>query len=258
MRASLRTALSGSAVAVAVTAAMDAGGLTMFSALPLLPLALLFRWRQGIPFRALGLAWGRGASYGSALLYPAVVPGALALAALAAGAAAPAGTDWPKTGVNALLGGTVGTLAILLTEEGFFRGWLWAASTRAGLSPRGVLLTTTVVFTAWHVSAVTLTGEFGLPAPRIPVFLANVFLIGLVWGLVRLQGGSVLAPSVSHAVWNALVYGLFGFGTRTGGLGIAATDLFGPEVGLFGLAANLAFAAWLWRRVRPSATPAGD
>ena len=36
----------GLAVAIAVTATMDATGLTAFSALPLFPLALLFAWRE--------------------------------------------------------------------------------------------------------------------------------------------------------------------------------------------------------------------
>ena len=104
----------------------------------------------------------------------------------------------------------------------------------------------------WHFSAVTLTEEFGLPPAQWPVYLANVFLIGLVWGLMRLRSGSVIGPALSHAVWNALVYGLFGMGDAVGALGIQKTHLFGPEVGLLGIAGNLVFAGWLWRRVRPA------
>jgi membrane protease YdiL (CAAX protease family) len=224
----------------------------MFSALPLLPLALLFWFLQKFPRKDTGLSWGRREGYGLALLYPATVPVLLGLAAWAMGDIDTSATNWKPVLINAALGATVGILMGLLTEEGFFRGWLWAAASRAGLGERAVLLFTTLVFTVWHASAVTLTEEFGLPPAEWPVYLANVFLIGLVWGLVRLRGGSLVGPSISHAVWNALVYGLFGMGDKTGALGITKTHLFGPEVGLLGIAANLMFAAWLWRRVRPA------
>ena len=62
----------------------------------------------------------------------------------------------------------------------------------------------------YHAARV-LTEEFGLPPAEWPVYLANVFLIGLVWGLMRLRSGSVIGPALSHAVWNALVYGLLSF-----------------------------------------------
>jgi hypothetical protein len=54
--------------------------------------------------------------------------------------------------------------------------------------------------------------------------------------------------SLSHGLWNGGAYVLFGFGTRTGALGIRNTTLFGPEVGVLGLALNVALAALLWRR----------
>jgi hypothetical protein len=39
---------------------------------------------------------------------------------------------------------------------------------------------------------------------------------------------------------------LFGVGPTLGALGIQNTGVFGPEVGLVGLALNVAFAAVLW------------
>ena len=42
---------------------------------------------------------------------------------------------------------------------------------------------------------------------------------------------------------------LFGFGEKTGALGITQAGLFGPEVGFLGLAGNGLFALVLWRRV---------
>ena len=80
---------------------------------------------------------------------------------------------------------------------------------------------------------------FDLPAKEIPIYLLNATLIGLNWGLLRLASGSIIVASVSHGVWNGLAYALFGFGEKTGALGIQDTWLFGPEVGLLGIALNL-------------------
>ncbi|MCP3958113.1 MAG: hypothetical protein GY719_09695 [bacterium] len=44
----------------------------------------------------------------------------------------------------------------------------------------------------------------------------------------------------------AIAYELFAFGTKTGALGIENTAVYGPEVGIVGLALNLAFATLLW------------
>jgi membrane protease YdiL (CAAX protease family) len=140
----------------------------------------------------------------------------------------------------------------MLSEEGFFRGWLWGAFGRAGFGQRKTLLVTSLVFTAWHVSAVTSGTDYGLPWSQVPVYLANATMLGLIWGLMRLASGSIVVASLSHAVWNAGAYGLFGFGTKTGALGIANTPLFGPEVGYLGLLLNGAFLLWLYTKTRNS------
>ena len=94
----------------------------------------------------------------------------------------------------------------------------------------------------------------------MPVYLANATLLGLIWGLLRLISGSVLVASVSHAVWNAFAYGLFGFGEEVGALSITNTPLFGPEVGYLGLLLNSAFFLWLLGKARRSGTlePSGS
>jgi membrane protease YdiL (CAAX protease family) len=253
MISSLRTPLLGVATAVVITAVMDATGLTLFSTLPLIPLTLIIWWRQGFSRREMGLTWGRPEGYRLALFYPFAVPFSMVFAAFLAVAIETRDTDWAQAGIEFALMGSLGILMVLLTEEGFFRGWLWAACARAGLGDRGVLVATSVFFTVWHISAVTLTDEFKLPPAEMPIYLANVFLIGMNWGMIRLYTGSLIVVSVSHAVWNAVVYTMFGFGEHVGAMGISATHLFGPEVGLWGVAANVLFAAWLWRRVRPAA-----
>lgn len=248
----VRLPLAASIVAIAVTTTMDLSGFTAFSALPLLGITLVFWLIQRQTRAEIGLALGSPASHGLALLYPGVVLGLTALVAFLAGAVSTAGADWGKEGLNLVLGSTIGVVMTLLTEEGFFRGWLWGAFRRAGLSPGRTLAVTSLVFTAWHVSAVTSGTDYGLPWPQVPVYLANATLLGLIWGLLRLVSGSIVAASVSHAVWNAFAYGLFGFGTRTGALGVDDTPIFGPEVGYLGLLLNGAFFLWLFTRVRRS------
>jgi membrane protease YdiL (CAAX protease family) len=137
-------------------------------------------------------------------------------------------------------------LAVLLTEEGFFRGWLWASLKRARKNEHQLLIWSSIAFTLWHVSPVVLDTGYNPPAPQVPVYLVNVFVIGVVWGLLRQISGSVLVASVCHGVWNGLTYALFGFGDDAGALGIEPTAVLGPEVGIVGLALNLVFAVVLW------------
>lgn len=240
-------------VAIVITTTMDFTGYLMFSALPLIVLTLVF-WRiQRQTKTEIGLVLGSAKDYGLALSYPAIVLGTAVLVAFLSGALSLEEANWKNFGLNFLAGSTIGSLMVLLTEEGFFRGWLWGAFKTAHLSNTRTLFATSLLFTAWHVSAVTSGTDYGLPWSQVPVYLVNATLLGLIWGLMRLLSGSVLVASVSHAVWNACAYGLFGFGTKTGELGIANTALFGPEVGYLGLLLNGAFFAWLYRRARRKA-----
>ena len=94
----------------------------------------------------------------------------------------------------------------------------------------------------------TLDPDFKPPTEQIPVYLCNAAVIGAVWGLLRVQSGSIVVTSLSHGLWNGMAYVLFGFGSRQGSLGIRNTAVFGPENGLLGLGCNLLFAWLLWRR----------
>jgi uncharacterized protein len=236
----------GVAIAIAITATMDANDLSVFSALPLLPLMALFWWRERFSRQAMGFTWGRASGYGLALLHPAAVLGLAALVAGAAGAIHTADTDWQKAGLNLVLMTLSTTLVVIVTEEGFFRGWLWASLQRAGQNDRAVLVWSSLAFAAWHVSAVALPTGFNPPMAQVPVYLVNAALLGLIWGLLRLISGSVVAASVGHGVWNGLAYTLFGFGAEGGALGLQNTGMFGPEVGWMGLLLNLIFVAVLW------------
>lgn len=239
-------AITGTAIAIAITSLMDATGYFMFSALALCPLVGLAWYLQRVSRREIGLLWGPRNMYALALAYPVLVLGSTALVALAGGAVDTTSTDWGKTWLNVFLLSSTGIFAALLTEEAFFRGWLWAALKRAGQTDLQVLIWTSVAFAVWHIPAISLDTGFDVPAQEIPIYLVNATLLGLIWGVLRMVSGSIVVPAVSHAVWNGIDYPLFGFGEKVGALGIQETHIFGPEVGWLGVALNtIAFAVLL-------------
>ena len=247
MNRKMLPAIAGVVAAIAITTTMDATGYSNFSALPLFPLAALFWYLQKFSRAEVGLTWGAPYAHGLALAYPAVVLGSIGLIALAAGAVDTSAADWNKAFLNMSLMSTTGVIMVMITEEGFFRGWLWASLKKAGKSDNYVILWTSVAFAAWHISAISLDTGFDVPAKEIPIYLVNATIIGAVWGFLRMISGSVLVPAVSHAVWNGIDYPLYGFGERVGALGIEQTHIFGPEVGWLGLLVNGLVAAILVR-----------
>ncbi len=237
-------------VAVAITTTMDFTGYTNFSALPLLGIIILFWLIQRQSKDEIGLKFGRLKYYGLALLYPLLVLGATALIAYLYGDFSIAEIDQEKDILNLLAGVIIGPLMLLLTEEGFFRGWLWGAFKKAGMTPKKTLFITTGLFVIWHISAVTSGTEYGLPITQVPIYLINAALLGLIWGTLRLASGSIIVPALCHAVWNAFAYVLFGFGEKIGVLGVTNTFLLGPEVGYLGIVLNGFFFLWLWNKTK--------
>jgi membrane protease YdiL (CAAX protease family) len=234
----------GCVLAIAITATMDANGLTTFSALPLIPLGLGLWALQRLSRVSVGLTLGRPVDYVLALAYPAIVLGAGAAIAILSGASSHVGGFFGTAAIDRILiSALAGIVAVLLTEEGFFRGWLWAslAPAKIGGSYR-VLIVTSVAFAVWHISYATLAKGFILPPAQVAIFIANAGVMGAIWGLLRFISGSILVSSVSHSVWNAIAYALFGEGPKIGLLGVTQTSLFGAEVGVIGLALNCAFA----------------
>jgi membrane protease YdiL (CAAX protease family) len=248
----------GVTAAVVITSTMDATGYSIFSALPLFPLFGLLWWWQKFSKAEIGFKWGKRSHYVYAVAYPLLVMSLLALGAALSGLVDTSATDWNKAMINLFAGGISTILVVIITEEGFFRGWLWAGLKNNGLGNSATLIASTLAFTAWHISAVTLETGFDLPAKEVPIYLVNATLIGLNWGLLRLASGSIIVASVSHGIWNGLAYALFGFGEKTGALGIQDTWLFGPEVGFLGIALNLAFAIWFWRLFMKPQEPASQ
>ena len=236
MTQTLRSAALGVAAAIAITTAMDATGYSVFSALPLFPLAGLFWYLQKFSRHDIGLVWGDLRTYVLALVYPMLVLGLIGVIAWMFGAVDTSNADWNKAFFNMALMSSAGVVMVLITEEGFFRGWLWAALSRAGQSDKQVLIWTSIAFTLWHISAISLDTGFDIPAAEIPVYLINATLIGAVFGMFRMVSGSIIAPSICHSVWNGIDYPLYGFGEKVGALGIEATHIMAPRSGCWVLA----------------------
>jgi membrane protease YdiL (CAAX protease family) len=242
--------LLGVLLAVAITAAMDATGYSVFSALPLLPL-LAVLWRvEGLSRRSVGLIWGRGSDYVRALAHPVLVIGLLVGIGVLMQAVDLSTTNWRKALLNCALNSLGTFIGVILTEEGFFRGWLWASLERAGSPETKRLIWSSLSFALWHVSEAVLRTGFEPPRAQVPVFLVNVAVMGCIWGLLRAASGSVIVASLGHGVWNGLAYSLFGVGHHPGALGVGPSFLFAPEVGVLGLSLNAIFllALWTWRR----------
>jgi membrane protease YdiL (CAAX protease family) len=233
-------------IALVTTTTMDFSGYTMFSSLILLPITLIFWVLTKSSKVEMGLCWGEVKHYGMAIFLPFLLLGLTALVAFLSGDFSVGDVKYK----NILLSSTVGIIGVLITEEAFFRGWLWGVLQKRGMNGKNTLITTSLLFTAWHISAVTSGTEYGLPLYQVPIYLVNATLLGLIWGMFRSVSGSVIVPTVYHSIWNALAYDLFGFGEKTGALGVTNTILFGPEVGVLGIVINGGLFLWLWNRYR--------
>jgi CAAX protease family protein len=241
MTKSLWLPIGGVLIAIAITSAMDATGYVNFSALPLFPLMLIFWFAQRNSRREMGFMLAPPKYFGLAILYPLIIFGIVTALAFVNHALDLSHTNWAKALINVALLTAVTFLVATVTEEGFFRGWLWASLRRAGLKPGALIVWTSVAFSLWHWSAITLDTGFNVPIARVPLFLFNAAVLGGVWAIMRERSGSILVSSLSHGLWNGCDYVLFGFGTHQGALGIADTAFYGPEVGLLGLCLNAGF-----------------
>ncbi len=167
--------------------------------------------RQGA-YAALGLllgAGGFGVALGLAALAGVVVPGHESVA-----------------GAPTLIALTGGVLVIgfqSAAEEIYFRGWLQPVlCARWGAWPG--LIAGALAFSALHMVA----------GARSPMAVANLFLGGLVFGLLALRSGGLWAPILAHFGWNWL---------EACGVGLEPN----PGVGPTGALANLDLAgARLW------------
>src|SRR5262245_40345529 len=134
MRSALLTAILGVVASVAITTAMDASGLSAFSALPLFPLLGLLWYLEKHSPQDMGLVWGRPLGYGFAILYPALVLGAVGGISAVSGVLDAARVDWSGAWRKVAIVSAATVVVAIITEEGFFRGWLYASLRRAGVN----------------------------------------------------------------------------------------------------------------------------
>lgn len=162
---------------------------------PLLPIALLAGWIGGTKVLAAGkhpLGWAlAGLVIGTAGLSVALGMSWLNGTAITGSAA---------TGLTGLvMMGVALTLVQSTMEEVLFRGWLQnALSERLG-QIAGVL-GGAVLFAGFHL----------IGGARQPLTLTFITLAGVLFGLLALRSGGVLAPIAAHAAWNVTEDSVFG------------------------------------------------
>jgi hypothetical protein len=152
---------------------------------------LLFALAGGAAWKANALAPGRKPARMAAIGAALGVGGVCAAATYAwvAGALG-AGTPAPfKPGL--LIWGTLVILFATAVEEIYFRGWLQPVLSAQYGTAAGVLLSA-LAFAALHL----------VGSARSPLSLANLFLGGLLFGLLAARGGGIAGAVAAHLAWN--------------------------------------------------------
>ena len=226
------------------------GVLPGMGALFLLPLLVIFWYFERFSRSEMGFVPGRLRHYGLGLLHPLLVLSLLALVAWSAGATNIQNPDWSKVALAFALAALVQIPAAIVTEDGFFRGWLWASLQRAGLTEQSVVLVTGIAFGIWHLPYALWGTGYDPFSAEVLLLIMSASIGGIAWGLLRSISGSVVVVAVTHGMWNSAGYVLFNNGAEIGALGIQDISIFGPESGVLGVVLNLVYAIglWLWYR----------
>jgi uncharacterized protein len=83
-----------------------------------------------------------------------------------------------------------------LFEEGFFRGFIFVGLKESFLGPIGTIILTAAVFASLHALQYDAYG------------VATVFVLGMVFGIVRYKTGSLWSTILLHSIWN--LFGMIG------------------------------------------------
>ena len=83
-----------------------------------------------------------------------------------------------------------------LSEELLFRGFIYGGLAQSIIGPLGAILTTSVIWAALHIQYTWL-------------IIMQIFLYGVVFGVVRWKSGSLWPPIISHCLNNLIVGVLF-------------------------------------------------
>jgi len=217
---------------------------------PLFAALIALWWRLRMTRADVGLKRGRG-FYGRATLLPLVVVGSVVWLATLVGATRVGETPIRLLGLQVTTMAFMTAMGTVVTEDGLFRGALWGALDRAGLSKDAILLWTASASVVWYIPIITMLPSPVGGAEAMLVRGLNLWLLALCWGVLRIVSGSVLVVAWSHGLWNGLAYTLFGFGAATGAMGVVDPLRFDPERGWAGVAINalaLVFLCRWWRR----------
>jgi hypothetical protein len=212
----------------------------------LFPLILLLWFFTKLSKISLGIRWGNGPAYALALLYPLFVMGLTGLIVWGSGGIQADSIPLTRIATNLVIMFLMTLLFALLTEESFFRGWLWGMLENRNTNLWSILIWTGGLFSLWHFAINFVMPDMNIASLVAPVYLGNLFLLGINLGLLRKASGSIIVPSVSHALWNTLLYNFYGFGDNTGALAVSSYQLFDPERGILGLGLNIISAGFLW------------
>lgn len=163
--------------------------------LPFLIVSLMAGWIGGTKVLALGnypLGWTvAGLVIGTAGLGAALAMSWLNGTVITGGAA---------TGLTGLVAMGIGlTLVQSAMEEVLFRGWLQTALSQR-LGQIAGLCGSAVLFAGFHL----------VGGARQPLTLAFITLAGLLFGLLALRSGGILAPIAAHSAWNVTEDSIFG------------------------------------------------
>ncbi|MBL8645451.1 MAG: CPBP family intramembrane metalloprotease, partial [Rhodospirillaceae bacterium] len=212
--------------------------------------------RMKLTRREVGLVLGDGPSYAVALLYVVVPIGIVALGAWAAGLIDLKDYSTTTAVRRVVLNALVTFALTMLSEDGLFRGALWGACERSGFSPAKTVIWTSVAFGLWHLAVPFIEADFNQPLIKVPQYVIGSTAFGFAMGLLRLRSGSIVVPSACHGLWNATVYTFFGYGPKSGLLGIPDPSVWDPERGYIGLALVIIAAGLMWVWVKPARAPA--
>ncbi len=141
---------------------------------------------------------------------------AVALAALAGAVETAPAQLSGVAGIAAIASGVVLFALQSTAEELYFRGWLQPLLCARWGATAGVLVTATL-FAGLHLAG----------GPRAPVSLINLFLGGLLFGLLALRTGGLWAPVLAHFAWNW---------SEAAGAGLEANPDLGPTGSILHLA----------------------
>lgn len=147
--------------------------------------------------------WRREAGDRAALLGGLAIGAAGFSAAVAIAAVAGAVAWAPPPAIASPIVGIVFGLAVVavqsVAEEAFFRGWLQPVLC-ADWGPWAGLVVTSALFGGLHL----INGAHG------PLAVANLFLGGVLFGLLALRTGNLWAPAAAHFAWNWTESGVLG------------------------------------------------